>query len=64
MVEHGRTGFLADTPGEWTRSLQRLISEPDLRIEMGERAAEVAHRRYTLQANAEKIVAAFRAAVS
>jgi glycosyltransferase involved in cell wall biosynthesis len=64
VVEHGRTGFLADTPAEWTHSLQRLVSEPDLRLEMGERAAEVAHRKYTLQANAERIVSAFRAAVS
>jgi len=31
---------------------------------MAERSAEVAHRRYTVQANADRIVAAFRAAVS
>ena len=64
VVEHGRTGFLADTPEEWTGCLERLVSEPELRIEMGERAAEVAHSRYTLQANAERIVAAFRSALS
>ena len=63
VVEHGRTGFLADTSDEWTSALQRLISNPELRAEMGQRAAKVAHERYTLQANAEKIVGAFRAAV-
>jgi hypothetical protein len=31
---------------------------------MSERAAEVAHRKYTLQANAEKIVAAFQSALT
>jgi hypothetical protein len=34
-----------------------------LRERVGKRAAEVAHARNTLQANAEKIVAAFRSAV-
>ena len=63
VVEHGLTGFLADTPEEWVRSMERLVADRDLREEMSVRAAEVAHRRYTLQANAEKIVAAFRAAL-
>jgi glycosyltransferase involved in cell wall biosynthesis len=63
VVEHGRTGFLADRPAEWVESLERLATDPELRQRMGERSAEKAHREYTLQANADKIVAAFRAAV-
>jgi glycosyltransferase involved in cell wall biosynthesis len=63
VVEQGRTGFLAGTDKEWIESLERLATDADLRSERGDRAAEVAHARYTLQANADKIVAAFRSAV-
>ena len=62
VIEHGRTGFLADSPEQWVEHLERLVTNDDLRAEMGARAAEVAHRQYTLQANADRIVAAFRAA--
>ena len=62
VVEHGRTGFLADTPEEWLGHLTTLVEDGALRAEMGARAAEVAAERYTLQANAERIVAAFRSA--
>ena len=63
VVDHGETGFLADGPGEWMDSIERLIEDPDLRREMGERAARVAHARYTLQANEDAIVEAVRMAV-
>lgn len=64
MIDVGETGFLAKTDGEWIAAVERLVEDPQLRQRMGERAAEVAHARYTLQANAEKVVAAFRSAVS
>jgi glycosyltransferase involved in cell wall biosynthesis len=64
VVDHGRTGFLADTREEWVGAIERLVTDPELRGEMSERAATVAHEKYTVQANAEKIVAAFRSAVS
>lgn len=64
VVEQGRTGFLAGTPERWVELLERLATDPRLRYEIGERAAEKAHREYTVQANAERIVSAFRAAVS
>jgi glycosyltransferase involved in cell wall biosynthesis len=64
VVEHGRTGFLADTPEQWVEHLEALVEDGERRAQMSERATAVAHRKYTLQANAEKIVAAFRSAVS
>ena len=64
VLEHGRTGFLADSPAEWVTRWSGSSTDAELRRQMGERSAEVAHRRYTVQANADRIVAAFRAAVS
>jgi glycosyltransferase involved in cell wall biosynthesis len=64
VIDHGRTGFLADSDSEWTATLDRLVGDPSLRAEVGSRAAAVARQRYTLQANTERIVEAFRAALS
>jgi glycosyltransferase involved in cell wall biosynthesis len=64
VIEDGETGFLARDDREWTAIIERLIDDPELRERVGRRAAEEAQRRYTLQANAEKIVAAFRSAVA
>jgi glycosyltransferase involved in cell wall biosynthesis len=63
VIEDGSSGFLAPDETAWTVTLERLIENRDLREEVGSRAARVAHNRYTLQANAEKIVAAFRSAL-
>jgi glycosyltransferase involved in cell wall biosynthesis len=63
VIDDGKTGFLANDDAEWVRLVTKLTQDRDLREEMGQRAAAVAHERYTLQANAEKIVAAFRSAV-
>jgi glycosyltransferase involved in cell wall biosynthesis len=63
VIEDGVTGFLATGDSDWVRAVERLIGDPELRERCGRAAAETAHRRYTLQANAERIVAAFRSAV-
>jgi glycosyltransferase involved in cell wall biosynthesis len=62
VIDDGVTGFLADGDSAWLESVTRLVEDRDLRHRIGARAAEVARDRYTLQANAEKIVAAFRSA--
>lgn len=62
VIDDGRTGFLADGDAAWVDAVSRLIADPVLREEVGREAADVARRRYTLQANAERIVAAFRSA--
>ena len=63
VIEDGETGFLVSSVAEWNVAVERLIDDAELRERVGRRAAEVAHERYTLQANAEKIVAAFRSAL-
>ncbi len=64
VIDDGVTGFLAGDDAGWRRAVERLVTDPDLREQCGRRSAEVAHRRYTLQANADKIVAAFRSAMA
>jgi glycosyltransferase involved in cell wall biosynthesis len=63
VIDHGENGFLAHDDAEWVALLERLAADAELRERLGKRAAEDAHRKYTLQANAEKIVAAFRSAL-
>ena len=60
VIEHGVTGYLADSPAEWLDALERLVTDSVLRSEMSERVAEVARERYSLASNAERIIEAFR----
>lgn len=64
VVEHGVTGFLADSEAEWIEYLTRLIQDHDLRMRMSERAAAVAREKYSLESNTEKIIAAFKAVLN
>ena len=48
-ISDGIDGFVALDTGKWIEGLQRLILEPNLRREMGEKAREKALNRYTTQ---------------
>jgi Glycosyl transferases group 1 len=63
VIEHGVHGFLVQSPREWIDTVDRLIADPALRARIGRAAAARAAERYTLQANAERIVGAFRSAL-
>lgn len=60
VIEHGVTGFLAESPAEWLGALERLVTDAGLRADMSERVAEVAQTRFSLASNADKVIAAFR----
>lgn len=62
VIEHGVTGFLADSDDEWIESLQYLITDHELRLRMAHRAAREAEEKYSLVANTVKIIDAFRRA--
>jgi glycosyltransferase involved in cell wall biosynthesis len=64
VVEHGVTGFLADSQEEWLKYLECLITDRDLRLRMAHAAARAAKEKYSLEGNAEKIVEAFQAAMN
>lgn len=64
VITPGVTGFLAGTNEEWTRYIELLASDHDLRAELSRNAAARAQKEYSLSGNASKIVEAFRAAVA
>ena len=60
VIRHGENGFLAGTDREWKDAISTLIHDEKLRCAMSGQAAKDAAEKYSLQANAGKIVAAFR----
>jgi glycosyltransferase involved in cell wall biosynthesis len=64
VIRHGENGFLAGTHEEWVEFLQALIRDENLRQSMSAQAAIDAEEKYSLAANAPKIVEAFKASVS
>jgi glycosyltransferase involved in cell wall biosynthesis len=63
VIRSGENGFLAATDDEWVDRIELLSTDHDLRRGMSRTAVEDAKGRYSLAANADKIVAAFRSAV-
>ena len=64
VVEHGVTGFLADSEEEWVEYLSLLIKDHELRLRMAHAAATAAQKKYSLEGNTEKIIEAFQAAMN
>lgn len=64
VIRHGENGFLANTDDEWIEYLQTLINDENLRMSMSAQAAVDAEEKYSLSANASKIVEAFKASQS
>jgi glycosyltransferase involved in cell wall biosynthesis len=52
VVEHGITGFLADTPEAWEASLVQLIEDPHLRLRLGSAGRAKVQAQYSIQSNA------------
>jgi glycosyltransferase involved in cell wall biosynthesis len=48
MVIHGRTGFLADTPKEWTAAIARLAADPAMRSRMGAAGRALVEAEYSV----------------
>ncbi len=47
VIEHGVTGFLAETPGEWVEAVRALLSDATLRQRMGTAGRQRVQRHYT-----------------
>ncbi|HJQ32249.1 MAG TPA: glycosyltransferase family 4 protein [Pyrinomonadaceae bacterium] len=64
MGEPGTTHLTATTPEEWRAALSTLLSDAALRRSMGEAGRRHALSHYGLRAQAEKLAAALREAIS
>ena len=51
LIEHGTTGYLAETADEWEHALAELVSRPALRSIMATRLLRVVERRCSLSEN-------------
>ena len=49
MIVHGESGFLADTPGEWTEAIALLAEDPSLRRQMGAAARRSVETDYNVR---------------
>lgn len=49
IVSHGKTGFLASTPGEWCDALSRLWQDQELRERMGKEARRRIAERFSME---------------
>jgi len=58
LVEHGVTGFLADTSDEWVTALERLATDASLRRQMGDAARRAALDRHSIDHHAPALVQA------
>jgi len=64
VIRHGENGFLAATDEEWVEYLTILVKDSKLRNSMSKQGAADALAKYSLEANKEKIISAFRDAVN
>ncbi len=62
IIEDGVNGFLAATDQEWIEKLGWLISDPCLRRELGQAGRRTVEKRYSLAANASKLISALQEA--
>ncbi len=63
IVTHGRSGFLAETPHQWTDAILALAQSPALRREMGLAGRARFEADYSLQVAAPRLLALLRQAV-
>jgi glycosyltransferase involved in cell wall biosynthesis len=56
LVEHGVTGYLAETPEEWLAALRRLTGDAELRARMGRAGRAKVEATYSLQAVAPRLL--------
>ncbi|MEL6665103.1 MAG: glycosyltransferase [Pseudomonadota bacterium] len=59
-VQHGETSYLADNPEDWKQALQTLISNRELRLDMGARAQEHVLEAYAPPAQRKTFMQAIR----
>lgn len=60
IVKHGKTGFLASSPDEWTKAFLILQDNMDLRKTMGMAGRRLVEQEYSLEVTAPKLLSIFK----
>jgi len=60
IVKHGQSGYWAKTDQEWVEALDRLLSDKELRLNMGKAARRQVEGNFSIQANAPKLIEILR----
>lgn len=64
IIRHGENGFLASTTEEWVNYLSQLIESAELRERMGKAARQTVIEKYSVQAQKENYLQAFRSVLN
>ncbi|MEQ8338508.1 MAG: glycosyltransferase [Cyclobacteriaceae bacterium] len=59
IIQHGQTGFLANSPEEWTASLKTLLQDPSLSAEMGKKGRALTEEKYSAQSQKDAFLGLF-----
>jgi len=59
IIQHGQTGFLAQTIEEWTESLKKLLENQSLREEMGRKGRVLIEKKYSAQSQKDAFLGLF-----
>lgn len=62
IVQHGQSGFLANTGSEWVAGLDRLLNDVSLRAHMGQLGRQRVERAYCIQHTGPRMAELLRAA--
>ena len=62
IIDEGTTGYLANTTMEWIQALERLREDSAVRLKMGTEARIKVERRYSVEAQAPRILAVLESA--
>ena len=60
IVEHGESGYLAESREDWYHSLEKLIKNPTMRENMGNKGYRIVKNSYQLEVTAPRLVQLFR----
>ena len=64
LVRDGENGYLASTPEEWRRALERLLSEPERRRRLGAAARLTVEQGFSAETQAPRLARLLRSLVS
>lgn len=59
IVVDGKNSFLADKENEWIEKLSRLVTDVDLRKQIGKNARNTVIKKYSIEVNSKKMIEIF-----